>query len=335
MLATVGLALSAYLELIHVQSYLAPSAENVCRVGETFDCNQVAMSKFAVILGVPLPVWGAAGFLAMGAAAFRRSKVLLPLAGFSTVASVVLLVIELASIGAICMFCEGVHAVALLLFLYALWKRNGLKSPTRQDLIEILAVPAALVVAAWIFAPRYWALTAWQDGVPHPTGVDENERPWVGATEPTVVVYEYTDYGCMHCAIGTARMRQRLSRDADEIRVVRVQQPRQHCRPSMKSCAHVRAALCAGEQGKFWEMDSWLFLNAPGNRGLDHKEGAAQLQLDLDAFEACLEREDVYDRAEADFKDARKNKIRATPGYIVDGKRLQPKELYPLLDELL
>ena len=94
-LALLGLAVSIVLEQVHVKTYLAPGADSFCSVGQTFDCNQVALSRFSVLLGVPMPIWGIAGFLAMLVAAWHRLRLLWPLAGLATLASVCLLLEEL------------------------------------------------------------------------------------------------------------------------------------------------------------------------------------------------------------------------------------------------
>ena len=338
LLVAVGLGLSAYLEVIHAQTFLMPGKEAVCSVNADFDCGTVAMSRFAVVAGVPLPIWGFASFAAFGFAVHQRSRLCLPLAAFGVVASIALLLEELVNIGSICLMCEGVHAAWLLLlvYCYAFRKRMQTEGPSRREVAQVFGLPAALVVLAFFFAPKYWALSGWTDGVPYPNGVDENGRPWVGAEEPKVVVHEFTDYGCIHCAVGTAKMRARLAEDPDEIRIVRHQQTRQHCKPESQGCAHARAAICAGEQGRFWEMDSWLFLHAPGHKqSIVYADGARKLGLDLDAFAACQEREDVYATAERDFQEARKAKIQATPGYIVDGERVEPGGIFKVIDARL
>lgn len=336
-LVAVGLAFCVYLEFIHVQTFLAPTAKAVCSIDENFDCSTVALSRLAVVFAVPLPVWGFAGFVSMGLAAWHRSRLLPWLTGFGAISSIALFVEAAFFVESICLFCEGVHVVCLGLFGYAIAYRRRLNSeaPSRLELIEVLALPATVVIATALFAPRYWELTAWQNGVPHPHGVDDEGHPWVGAESPKVVVHEYTDYSCNHCAVGTALMRQRLAKDPDEIRIVRHQQPRMHCRPSSQGCAHVRAALCAGEQDRFWEMDSWLFLHAPGRQLTDYQPAVAELGLDYDTLLTCMEREDIYAFGERDYKDATKRKIRNTPGYVVDGKRFQPSEVFGVIDDRL
>ena len=84
--ALFGLVLSLGLELVHYRAYMMPSAASFCSVGAAFDCASVALSRYSVLLGVPAPLWGVAGFLAMLAAAWLRSRWLLPLSLLATLA---------------------------------------------------------------------------------------------------------------------------------------------------------------------------------------------------------------------------------------------------------
>jgi uncharacterized membrane protein len=167
-LATLGLVLSLLLERLHVQAYLSPNAESFCALGERLDCTTVALSRWSVIGGVPVPLWGAVGFFAIGVAAFRRSAWLLPLTGVAALISATLLVVELASIGALCLLCEAVHVLCFVLFGLALWARRTLTSPLRErdDLVYIFGLPVGVLVALFFFLPPYWGAFGWK---PTPT----------------------------------------------------------------------------------------------------------------------------------------------------------------------
>lgn len=336
LLATLGLATSGVLEWIHVKTFLMPSVDSFCTIDQTFDCGQVALSRLSVVLGVPLPLWGAAGFLAMAIAAWQRLALLWPLAALATLASVGLLLEELLHVGAVCLMCEVVHGLALLLAIVA-WRshrRHGRKA-TRRAVLGVLGVPATLVLVAALVVPPYWSPLTWQDHVPHPTGVTDQGHPWVGAEDPTVTIEEFVDYACPHCSIATNLTRQRLAKHGDRLRVIRRHQPRMRCNLKNKGCIALRAAYCAQQQGKVWQMDAWLFAHMPGRGDADVVKGAEALGLDAPSFVMCLEDPDTYAWADKESKAARKLKIYATPTYRVEGQNLLPKELEELLDERL
>lgn len=335
LLAAAGLVVSGVLEWVHVKTYLVPSADSFCNVSETLDCGTVALSRFSVLLGVPMPLWGAAGFLAMLVAAWNRLRILFPLAVFATLASVALLLEELLHVGAVCLMCEVVHGLALLLAIASWRHRRDGRPLTRADWLPVAGLPAAIVLTTALLIPPYWAPLTWQSGVPHEHGLDDDGHEWVGAVEPVLTIEEFVDYGCPHCAVATNRTRRRLAREGDRLRVVRRHQPRMRCNERNKGCLKARAAKCAGQQDKFWEMDAWLFAHAPGRGDVDVLDGARTLELDEPSFVLCLEDPATYQWADEESRAARKLKITATPTYRVDDRSLTPEQVEALLDERL
>lgn len=337
-LALVGLLVCAYLEVLHVQTYLGLGGTGYCEAGERVSCSSVAFSGASVMFGVPLPIVGVAGFLAIALAASRASKLLLPLTAVAAAASVGLLIYELVEVGAICMWCEVVHVICFALLALAWVERGQAKSAVvTNSLLTELGPSAALVLATAVFAPAYWMAASWSSGARLPHGVDEQGRPWLGAQEPDLVIHEYIDYTCPHCRIATSRMKMRLAQD-DGLRIVRHHQPRMSCTTATSAtpsprCYHARIALCAAEQQLFWEMDDWMFLHPGAPTKLDLEQAADDVGLDLAALETCMELPEIYARAQADVEEARERGIRGTPGYVVDGERLDPDELHQLLKD--
>lgn len=330
-LAATGFLLSAVLEYVHVKTYLDVTADSFCTVGATLDCGQVALSRLSVFLGLPMPVWGLLGFGSMLVAAWNRSRLLFPLAAFSAVASVALFFESWLHVGSFCMFCEGVHVVAIALAIVA-WRIPDPEPITKEVVWNALGVPAALGVIAMIFVPPYWVFASWNDGPPAPTGTTEEGRHWIGEDDAELVLHEYIDYHCPHCAISSNLMKMKLVQGSD-IKIVRRHQPRNPCKIQKKEiCNAMRAAHCAGQQGKFWEMDSWLFAHVAGKGYVDTRPGARELQLDMDAYETCIDSEETWAWAKAESKIAKKKRVIDTPTYFVDGKKYNAKEARKLVD---
>ncbi|HEX6275758.1 MAG TPA: vitamin K epoxide reductase family protein [Polyangiaceae bacterium] len=335
-LAALGLALSVALAVLHARAYLEPSAETFCAVGGALDCTSVALSRYSVLLGVPVPLWGALGFLAILVAAIRRSRWLLPLSAIAAIASVALLVVELVAIGALCLLCEGVHLVSFALVALAWRERARFTSSfaNRDDLALVFAPPAGLAVALFLFVPRYWVVFGWKGDVPFAQGKTAEGYPWLGAEHPKVTVEEFTDYQCPHCRVASARSLKRLAENPS-LRLVRRQFPRVRCRAGRDNlCQSVRIAYCAGEQGRFWHADRWLFEHAPVTARLDLARAAGDIGLDLDKLRACVTRSDIYERAVAESELAKKKRFPGTPYYVVGDKRTAEEGLSKLLDAL-
>ncbi len=90
----------------------------------------------------------------------------------------------------------------------------------------------------------------------------------------TVTVVEFSDYECPHLRRGHPLLRQ-IERDLEgRIRVVHMNFPlsgHQHAMPA------ARAALAAGRQGKFWEMNDLLLQNQRHLETADIERYATQL----------------------------------------------------------
>lgn len=121
-LAVVGLAISGYLTLVH---YTA-SVPLVCASSGVINCEQVTTSPQSFLLGIPVAVLGMVYFLGMLALhapwtwhrtdlLWRRTRLLAAVLGMGFV--LYLVAAELLLIGAICLWCTGVHVTVFLIFV--------------------------------------------------------------------------------------------------------------------------------------------------------------------------------------------------------------------------
>jgi uncharacterized membrane protein len=336
-LAAIGFVCSVALEFVHMQAYAAPNVSSFCSAGAKLDCTTVALSRWSIIGNVPVPVWGMAGFLALGLTAWWRSTVFLFLSGFAAVASAGFLALELASIRSLCLLCEGVHIISWVLFALAWRGSRSLQRTPPMTLVHLLTVPVGIVVESYFLVTPYWALFSFQHGVHLPHGVDAESHQWIGAESPKVTMHEYVNYSCPHCAVAASLMRRLLVAHPKELRIVRHQDPGMRC-PFISGGAHcqlARAAACAGEQGKFWEMDSWLFQHAEGKVTMDYAEAIRDLGIDLPKLAACMATEAAFSAADANAVDVSRANLNGTPAYFIDGKQYNGGEAYELAKKRL
>lgn len=118
-LALCGVFLAAYLTLYHY-GYIGTLA---CGTG---GCEVVQTSRWAMFLGLPVALWGLGFYAAVGVVAGYGAVVahdrqwpttaLLALTGWGVAFSSWLTWLEIARIHAICRFCVGSAAIAILLF---------------------------------------------------------------------------------------------------------------------------------------------------------------------------------------------------------------------------
>jgi uncharacterized membrane protein len=125
LLALVGAGIAGYLTYAHYRG-IAP----VCTTG---GCEEVQTSEYAEIVGVPVAVIGLAGYVALLATAVVRSAgaaaagVAMALGGLGF--AVYLVVVQLAILEAVCIWCFASDAVIALLTVAALARVRALGAP--------------------------------------------------------------------------------------------------------------------------------------------------------------------------------------------------------------
>jgi uncharacterized membrane protein len=123
-LTLVGFGISVYLTIAHYNDEAL-----VCSATKTVDCHAVTTSEYSTLVGIPMPLLGLAFFVSFAALmtpwALRSDW---PPLRWGRVASVsvgmlfvvYLVTVELAILHKICLWCSGVHAVTVLLFILVL-----------------------------------------------------------------------------------------------------------------------------------------------------------------------------------------------------------------------
>jgi len=103
LLAVLGIAASALALREHYRTDTSP-----CSINEKWDCGIVNHSPYAVLGGVPVATIGIAGYLLLGALAFKRwYGILLPVAMSGLAFSLYLAHIEKDILGVWCIYCAA------------------------------------------------------------------------------------------------------------------------------------------------------------------------------------------------------------------------------------
>jgi len=88
------------------------------------------------------------------------------------------------------------------------------------------------------------------------------------------------------------------------------------------------AAECAHEQDKFWEYHDLLFENQDSLSIENYKKWAADLGLDSEQFDDCLDTEKYKEEVEADLVDGQKYGVSGTPAFFINGKLISGAQPY-------
>lgn len=152
---------------------------------------------------------------------------------------------------------------------------------------------------------------------PPPEEIHGPLAPALGPADAPVTVVSFSDYQCPYCR----RMLDTLVA-LHEAYPETVQVVYRHYPLHDGAAALAEAALCAGDQERFWDFHLALF--EPDR--IDPSQAfaiAADLGLDLDAFRACLVSGTHTEEVQGDFQEGQRLQITGTPTNFVNGRRLR------------
>jgi protein-disulfide isomerase len=152
--------------------------------------------------------------------------------------------------------------------------------------------------------------------------IDLGNGPFKGDATAKVTLVEISDYQCPFCSRYAKDTYPQVENEyvkAGKVKSAFLDLPLESIHKSAFGAA--RAARCAGEQGKYWEMHDRLFASQstlePWN---SHAEA---IGLDVKAFEACVG-SDKHDAAiRRDMAEARRLGVSGTPAFLIG--RTDPK----------
>lgn len=140
--------------------------------------------------------------------------------------------------------------------------------------------------------------------------------PAEGPADAAITLVEFSDYECPFCKSAEPILTQVKERYPTQLRFVTKNFPLD-AHPKAKPAAE--AAMCAAEQGKFWEYHDMLFERAPQIDAPQLTTFAAQLNLDQAKFNDCLATHRTEPQITADLAEGKKAGVSGTPAFFVNG----------------
>lgn len=160
--------------------------------------------------------------------------------------------------------------------------------------------------------------------------------PAVGNPKSKVTVVEFADYQCPHCRHAAEAMKKVLPRFKDKIRFVYMDFP---INPSGISTMVAEGALCANEQGKFWQYHDLAFSKQSSLTKESPKQLAKEVGLDGTKFDSCMKSGRSRDTVQKSKREAERLGISGTPAIYVNGRRQMvahtEKDLIAMLEKAL
>jgi len=328
-LALLGLFDSLYL----FWTYTSSSRPMVCFGG---GCDAVRASAYSHFHGVPMPVFGVAGYvlvalliiaesLVPAAVAIEVRYALAGATGFGFLFSLYLEYLQAFVIHAFCAWCvtSGLVMTALCaLALYNVVHPAPEGDPSAQ-LAQVRSFFAVSVAALLIGVPAFYQLAAHGEKAPPPpppateTNAEKLVRPESHATgnpQAALTVVEFGDFECPACGREEPVAGEIRAKYANQIRFVFRQFPL-HVHPLAERAAE--ASECAAEQGKFYEAVDKIYSQQDDLSDDGLKRDAAEIGLDQSKFNQCLASGAETARVQRDHEDGKALGVKMTPTFFI------------------
>ncbi len=139
----------------------------------------------------------------------------------------------------------------------------------------------------------------------------------LGSKDAPVTLVEFTDYQCHYCSRFHTTTFPQLKKnfiDTGKVRFIARDLPLGFHKNAFHAA---RAARCAGEQDKYWELRHVLSSNPKKLSKAAIAQYAKDQRLDMPRFQACFESEKYSKEIKQDMADARSVGITGTPGFVL------------------
>jgi len=145
----------------------------------------------------------------------------------------------------------------------------------------------------------------------------EATGPSRGPATAAVTLIEFSDFQCPYCKRAELVVKQLMQKYPNDLRLVYRNMPLDGLHPHARAAAI--AAVCADQQGRFWEYHDKLFDNQQALADGDLDKYAADLGLDAGSFKTCRADPATEARVNTDATAARAAGLNGTPAFFVNG----------------
>jgi protein-disulfide isomerase len=153
-----------------------------------------------------------------------------------------------------------------------------------------------------------------------------------GEPSAPITIVEFSDFECPFCSKAEASVKQVMEAYKGKVRLYFRDFPLPFHSKAQKAA---EAALCAAEQGKFWEMHETLFANQQALDVPALKEHAKKLTLDAKKFGECLDSGSMASKVEASKKAGESVGVTGTPAFFINGRMISGAQPFEKFKELI
>jgi len=162
---------------------------------------------------------------------------------------------------------------------------------------------------------------------------DPSKPPQTGDNDAMVTIIEFMDFACPPCKMAGEAIKKVMRAYPGKIRLIFRNFPRVEKHPFAVRVAE--AALCAHEQGKFWEDYARLIEN---QRELDEEaliNFGREIGLDMEGFQGCLLLNESAKRVVADMELGMELGVRKVPTLFINGRKVEGRKSLNMIEEII
>ncbi|GEM_PF-2481681 len=181
-------------------------------------------------------------------------------------------------------------------------------------ILGVFAIPIIiLAVSNAVLSPKQGAVKA----------LNDTNSPTKGNPSATVIIHEFSDYGCSHCKTAQPIINNLLTQYGDKIKFVHKDFP---LSPSTELIS--QRVRCAQKQNKFFELSSMLFdkqaewavSKTTEDLFLKIDGYAKSLGIDVNQLNTCVAEGTTKAWVTQDKEDGKANEVGGTPTFFLNGK---------------
>jgi len=156
-----------------------------------------------------------------------------------------------------------------------------------------------------------------------------------GDPDAPVTIVEFSDFECPFCGRFYSQTLPHIEEDyikTGKVKIIFRDFPLGFHRYAQKAS---EAAECAHQQGKFWEFHNKLYENQDSLDIQSLKEYAADLGLDTQKFNSCLDSGEMAPEVQADFMAGQAAGISGTPSFFINGQKIVGAQPYAVFRDAI
>lgn len=151
-----------------------------------------------------------------------------------------------------------------------------------------------------------------------PVDVNIADAPFLGKADAPVTLVEFTDYRCPFCKRHATTTKLQLVKeyvDTGKLKYVLKEFPLKSLHPDADKLS--LAALCAGDQGKYWEMHDAIFSSESKPDPKDLSKEIASIKLNKGSFQKCFDSNKYSEKINSNISEGSSLGITGTPSFVL------------------